>query len=150
MRWDGWDLALDGGERCVDGLKNLVRVIAFPSHATSVCPVCDSVSVQRDHLLAHVITSHVAPRTNFCKNCHPFQTLTLSYLTTCVTLLILVLLYPTGSLEILLTFGSHAGTLVTDSDSTLFKLSLPAGSKSGTWLLTMVHVAPQLSNLCST
>ena len=28
-----WDLALDGGERCVDGLKNLVRVIAFPSRA---------------------------------------------------------------------------------------------------------------------
>ena len=45
-----------GWRRCVDGLKNLVRVIAFPSHATSAC---DSVSVQRDHLLAHVITTHV-------------------------------------------------------------------------------------------
>ena len=54
-----WDLALDGGERCVDGLKNLVRVIAFPSHATSACLVCENVSVQRDHLLAHVITTHV-------------------------------------------------------------------------------------------
>ena len=54
-----WNLALDGGERCVDGLKNLVCVIAFPSHATSVCSVCESVSVQRDHLLAHVITTHV-------------------------------------------------------------------------------------------
>ena len=40
-------------------VKNLVRVIAFPSHATSVCSVCESVSVQRDHLLAHVITTHV-------------------------------------------------------------------------------------------
>ena len=54
-----WDLVLDGGERCVDGLKNLVRVIAFPSHATFACPVCENVSVQRDHLLAHVITTHV-------------------------------------------------------------------------------------------
>ena len=38
-----WDLALDGSERCVDGLKNLVHVITFPSHATSACPVCDSM-----------------------------------------------------------------------------------------------------------
>ena len=39
-----WDLALDGGERCVDGLKNLVCVIAFPS-MLHLCARCVKVSV---------------------------------------------------------------------------------------------------------
>ena len=36
-----WDLALDYGPKCVDGLRNLVRVVAFPPHASSTCPLCD-------------------------------------------------------------------------------------------------------------
>ena len=91
----------------VDGLKNLVRVIAFPSHATSVCPVCDSVSVQRDHLLAHVITLHVDANFTSDELLQELSSVSDSYLTTCVTLLILVLLYPTGSHDNTLTTSDY-------------------------------------------
>ncbi len=35
-----WDLTLDNGAKCVEGLRNLVRVITFPSHAMQACPLC--------------------------------------------------------------------------------------------------------------
>ena len=39
--WSGlWDLALDHGPKCIDGFRNLVRVITFLSYAWSTCPLC--------------------------------------------------------------------------------------------------------------
>ena len=44
-RWPRlWDLALDHGPKCIDGLRNLVRVIMFPPHALSGCPLCEDIS----------------------------------------------------------------------------------------------------------
>ena len=53
-----WDFALDHGPRCIDGLRNLVRVITFPPHALSACPLCEEENVPRDSLLSHVLNSH--------------------------------------------------------------------------------------------
>ena len=47
-----WDLVLDHGPRCVDGLRNLVRVITYPPHAVSACPMCDIDSLPRNSLLS--------------------------------------------------------------------------------------------------
>ncbi len=46
-----WDLALDYGPKCIDGLRNLVRVITFPSHAMSTRPLCEEENIPRDALL---------------------------------------------------------------------------------------------------
>ena len=47
-RWPRlWDLALDHGPKCIDGLRNLVRVITFPPHALSGCPLCEE-DISRD------------------------------------------------------------------------------------------------------
>ena len=53
-----WELALDYGPKCVDGLRNLVRVVAFPPHASSACPLCDRETIPRDALLSHVLKMH--------------------------------------------------------------------------------------------
>ena len=55
-----WDLALDYGPRCVDGLKNLVRILTFPPHAQFACPLCEEkhLSGARDELLSHVLDTH--------------------------------------------------------------------------------------------
>ena len=53
-----WDFALNHGPRCIDGLRNLVRVITFPPHALSACPLCEEENVPRDSLLSHVLNSH--------------------------------------------------------------------------------------------
>ena len=53
-----WDLALDHGPKCIDGLKNLVRVITFPSHAMSACPLCEGEDFLRGSLLSHVLNTH--------------------------------------------------------------------------------------------
>ena len=53
-----WDLALDHGPKCIDGLRNLVRVITFPPHALSACPLCEEEDISRDSLLSHVLTTH--------------------------------------------------------------------------------------------
>ena len=53
-----WDLALDHGPKCIDGLRNLVRVITFPPHALSACPLCEEDDISRDSLLSHVLTTH--------------------------------------------------------------------------------------------
>ena len=50
-----WDLALDRGPKCIDGLRNLVRVITFPPHALSACPLCEEMDVPRVSLLSHVL-----------------------------------------------------------------------------------------------
>ena len=38
-----WDLALDYGPRCVDELRNLVRILTFPPHAQSACRLCEEL-----------------------------------------------------------------------------------------------------------
>ena len=53
-----WDLALDYGPKCVDDLRNLVRVVVFPPHASSACPLCDRETIPRDALLSHVPKIH--------------------------------------------------------------------------------------------
>ncbi len=53
-----WDLTLDNGAKCVEGLRNLVRVITFPSHAMQACPLCVRDEISRDSLLCHVLDSH--------------------------------------------------------------------------------------------
>ena len=53
-----WDLALDYGPKCVDGLKHLVGVVTFPPHASSTCPLCDRKTIPRDTLLSHVLEMH--------------------------------------------------------------------------------------------
>ena len=53
-----WDLALDYGPKCVDGLKHLVRVVTFPPHASSTCTLCDRETIPRDTLLSHVLEMH--------------------------------------------------------------------------------------------
>ena len=37
-----WDLALDS---VVKGVRNLGRIIAYPDHATSDCPLCDVINL---------------------------------------------------------------------------------------------------------
>ena len=53
-----WDLALDHGPKCVNGLRNLVRVFTFPPHALSACPLCKNENIPRDALLSHVLDTH--------------------------------------------------------------------------------------------
>ena len=37
-----WDHALDHGEACITSLRNLVRVVSYPKHAISSCPLCEA------------------------------------------------------------------------------------------------------------
>jgi len=57
-----WDLALDHGPKCVNGLRNLVRVLTFPPHALSACPLCKNENIPRDALLSHVLDTHSRSR----------------------------------------------------------------------------------------
>ena len=42
-----WDLALDRGPNCIHGLRNFVRIVTYPPHATSPCPLCEDMDVPR-------------------------------------------------------------------------------------------------------
>ena len=53
-----WDLAPDHGPKCIDGLRNLVRVITFLPHALSACPLCEEEEISRDSLLSYILTTH--------------------------------------------------------------------------------------------
>ena len=53
-----WDLALDYGPKCVAGLRNMVRIFAFPPHTSSGCPLCEGENIPRDTLLSHVLNTH--------------------------------------------------------------------------------------------
>ena len=61
-----WDLALDPGPNCIHGLRNFVRIVTYPPHATSPCPLCEDKDVPRVSLLSHVIGSHMS---NICDSC---------------------------------------------------------------------------------
>ena len=84
-----WDFALDHGPRCIDGLRSLVRVITFPPHALSACPLCEEENVPRDSLLLHVLNSHTRKEastaaTIFYHYFHQSLTLTQFCLTICI------------------------------------------------------------------
>jgi len=53
-----WDLSLDHGPKCINSLRNLVRVFTFPPHALSACPLCKNENILRDALLSHVLDTH--------------------------------------------------------------------------------------------
>ena len=53
-----WDHALDHGSSVTKGLKNLVRVITYPDHAMSKCPLCDTPKLDQATLAEHFIDEH--------------------------------------------------------------------------------------------
>ena len=52
-----WDHVLDHGEVCVTSLKNLVRVMCHPLHASHPCPLCE-ITELKEILPVHVINEH--------------------------------------------------------------------------------------------
>ena len=53
-----WDHSLDHGRTCVTSLKNLVRILTYPKHATRQCPLCEGIEF--DSLLEHVMSDHTS------------------------------------------------------------------------------------------
>ena len=56
--WKLWDHALDHGPSVIKRVKNLVRVITYPDHATNKCPLCDILEVSQATLAEHFIIEH--------------------------------------------------------------------------------------------
>ena len=52
-----WDHALDHGEACITSLRNLVRVVSYPKHAISSCPLCEASELDVP-LPGHIIEKH--------------------------------------------------------------------------------------------
>ena len=74
-----WDLVLDNGARCIEGLRNLLWVITFPPHAMHACPLCEREDICRDSLLSHVPITHTnCHLSSKAKSFHLSQTLTQS------------------------------------------------------------------------
>ena len=53
-----WDLALDHGPSGIHSVKNLVRIISYPNHATNKCPKCEIAELDPLSLPAHIIDEH--------------------------------------------------------------------------------------------
>ena len=53
-----WDHSLDHGKTGVTSLKNLVRILTYPKHATRQCPLCEGDEF--DSLLEHVVSHHTS------------------------------------------------------------------------------------------
>ena len=53
-----WDLALDHGPSGVKSVKNLVRIISYPNHASTKCPKCEIAELDPLSLPAHIIDEH--------------------------------------------------------------------------------------------
>ena len=54
-----WDHLLDHGPSAIMGMKNMVRVIAYPGHVVNKkCPVCDISELDQATLADHFITQH--------------------------------------------------------------------------------------------
>ena len=53
-----WDLALDHGPSGIKSVKNLVRIISYPNHATNKCPKCEIAELDPLSLPAHIIDEH--------------------------------------------------------------------------------------------
>ena len=68
-----WDFVLDHGPKCIDGLKYLVRVITFPPHALTACPLSEEEDIPRDSPISHVLNTHSR---NMCSsNCNELLSL---------------------------------------------------------------------------
>ena len=50
-----WDNALDHSPSVIKSIKNLVRVITYPDHATNKCPLCDIPELSQATLAEHFI-----------------------------------------------------------------------------------------------
>ena len=57
-RWLAQIVGSCTGPKCIDGLRNLVRVITFPLHALSAYPLCKEEDISSDSLLSHILTTH--------------------------------------------------------------------------------------------
>ena len=53
-----WDLALDHEPSGIQSVKNLVRIISYPNHATNKCPKCEIAELDPLSLPAHIIDEH--------------------------------------------------------------------------------------------
>lgn len=61
-----WDDALNHGPSVIKGLKNLVRVITYPSYSLARCPLCDTQNLEQSTLTDHIIVSHTNSETSWC------------------------------------------------------------------------------------
>ena len=52
-----WDHALDHVEACITSLRNLVRIVSYPKHAISPCPLCEATELDVP-LPAHIVGKH--------------------------------------------------------------------------------------------
>ena len=68
-----WDHAVDHGHSIIMGMKNLVRVITYPDHSLSKCPLCDTADMDKPTLAKHVITNHTESDNSWCT---PLESLT--------------------------------------------------------------------------
>ena len=53
-----WDQAMDNGIPVVKSIKNMVRVLAYPGHAKTKCPLCNT-DEPNQRLLEHFISKHM-------------------------------------------------------------------------------------------
>ena len=60
-----WDLALDHGP---SGIKNLVRIISYPNHATNKCPKCEIAELDPLALPAHIVDEHTNSESSWDAN----------------------------------------------------------------------------------
>ena len=61
IRWRKlWDHAMDHGKHVVKGIKNLLRVIAYPDHTTKKSPLCDTTELNLQCLPKHFISEHTS------------------------------------------------------------------------------------------
>ena len=59
IKWSRlWDMALDHGYKCTDGVRNLARVMIYPVHALKPCPLCNVEQLVKQSLLNHVLLKH--------------------------------------------------------------------------------------------
>ena len=52
-----WDHVLDHGEACITSLKNLVRIVSYPRHTASPCPLCEGAELSIP-LPIHIMEKH--------------------------------------------------------------------------------------------
>ena len=55
----------DHGIHIVKGIKNLLRVIAYPDHATKKCSLCDTTELNLQCLPEHFISEHTNSEGNW-------------------------------------------------------------------------------------
>ena len=53
-----WDHALDHSSSFIKGMKNLVRVIAYPDYAMRKCRLCDNLELDHITLAEHFTDKH--------------------------------------------------------------------------------------------